>query len=396
MRSARIPVTGATISAVTVALMVAGCSLIPARHYPTIRVDGPAAEASVLVLILDPALPGVQVAAKNLLAATTRPGERLVLLDERSGALIESSTVPQAGAVTIPAPPTAPQQPSTRFQQAHYQRAMTQYRATLSGIQAADRRQQQRLVAASAAAAFTAVFTAKGRSNGARPAVGEAGLRASVSAAVGDVSSLQQAGVELGSRDVIAILGLGETAGSRAPRLRAGSLHGGTVIVSAFPSGSTTESAWQADLIQAGAARAVLLTPAAGSQLADVVRQGLDGAVTDNLTSVLFGRGQYTLRPGARSQLRHLLYLLTVVYPRASADINGYTDSLPAPRGNRELSEERAEAVLAWLKAHGVAPGRLQASGHGSTDPIAPNTPHGQPRNRRVAVLIDPAIRAPG
>lgn len=88
--------------------------------------------------------------------------------------------------------------------------------------------------------------------------------------------------------------------------------------------------------------------------------------------------------------------MLTVVYPRASADINGYTDSLPAPRGNRELSEERAEAVLAWLKAHGVAPGRLQASGHGSTDPIAPNTPHGQPRNRRVAVLIDPAIRAPG
>ena len=204
----------------------------------------------MLVLILDPALPGVQVAAKNLLAATTRPGERLVLLDERSGALIESSTVPQAGAVTIPAPPTAPQQPSTRFQQAHYQRAMTQYRATLSGIQAADRRQQQRLVAALGGAAFTAVFTAKGRSNGARPAVGEACLRASVSAAVGDVW-LHKLAWSWGSRDVIAILGLGETAGSRAPRLRAGSLHGGTVIVSAFPSGSTTESAWQADLIQA-------------------------------------------------------------------------------------------------------------------------------------------------
>jgi outer membrane protein OmpA-like peptidoglycan-associated protein len=272
-----------------------------------------------------------------------------------------------------------------------------QYRATLSAIQAAHRRQQLRLIAASAAAAFTAVFTAKRHTDGARPAASEAGLRASVSAAAGDVSSLLQAGVDLGNREVIAILGLGETAGASVPRLRAGSLQGGTtVVVSAFPSGGAAEAVWQADLIQAGAARAVMLTPAAGNQLADVVRQGLDGAIADNLTNVLFGRGKYTLRPAARSQLHHLLYLLTVVYPRASADINGYTDNLPAPRGNRELSEERAKAVLAWLTAHGVAPGRLQASGHGSADPIAPNTPHGQPRNRRVVVLIDPAAGAPG
>lgn len=393
MRFSRIPAAGPALSAAVVALSVASCSLIPSRHHPTIQVDVPAAEASALVLILDPAMPSAQVAARSLLAATARPGERLVLLDERSGALIASSTVPQAGAVTLPAPPPPPPKSRTRFQEARYQQALGQYEATLRAIEASHRRQQQRLVAASAAAAFTAIFTAKSHPVAGQRAAGEAGIRTSVSAAAADVSSLRQAGLGLGSRTVIVILGLDETAVVSAPRLRAGLLPGGTVVITSFPRGSDAEAAWQADLIQAGASRAVLLTSAASNQLGDVVRQGLDGAITDNLTSVLFGRDQYTLRPAAHGQLQHLLHLLTVVYPKASASINGYTDDLPAPGGNRELSIERADAVRAWLIVHGVAPVRLQASGHGSADPVAPNAPGGQPRNRRVAVLIDPAVQ---
>jgi outer membrane protein OmpA-like peptidoglycan-associated protein len=47
---------------------------------------------------------------------------------------------------------------------------------------------------------------------------------------------------------------------------------------------------------------------------------------------------------------------------------------------------------LRWLVAHNVAAGRLQAFGYGDTDPVAPNTSGGQPLNRRVVVVIDPAV----
>jgi outer membrane protein OmpA-like peptidoglycan-associated protein len=86
-----------------------------------------------------------------------------------------------------------------------------------------------------------------------------------------------------------------------------------------------------------------------------------------------------------------LLNLLQVRYPLSAASIDGYTDDLPVPGGNRRLSWRRARAVLDWLAAHGVQASRLQAVGHGSADPVAPNTPQGQPLNRRVVVVIDPA-----
>ena len=90
--------------------------------------------------------------------------------------------------------------------------------------------------------------------------------------------------------------------------------------------------------------------------------------------------------------MRRLLHLLAVRYPHATATVNGYTDSLPVPGGNLRLSRLRAQEVEQWLVAHGIAAGRLQAFGYGDTDPVAPNTSAGQPLNRRVVVVIDPAI----
>ena len=126
------------------------------------------------------------------------------------------------------------------------------------------------------------------------------------------------------------------------------------------------------------------------SQLTATVDQGLDGATADTLTSVLFGLGKFTLQKAALPQLRQLLHLLTVTFPNATATIDGYTDSLPAPGGNALLSLRRAQQVLAWLVANKAPADRLEAVGCGDTDPVAPNTPHGQPLNRRVVVVIDP------
>jgi outer membrane protein OmpA-like peptidoglycan-associated protein len=219
---------------------------------------------------------------------------------------------------------------------------------------------------------------------------GSADIPAALAEAAADLSSLRQSGDGSATREVIAVISVGTSAAPYAPSGLV-SLQGSTVVVDDFPGTGAQETAWQAALDQAGASRTVILTPATSDQLGATVRQGLAGAVTDTLTSVLFGLGQYTLQPAALPQLGRLLHLLTVTYPDATASIDGYTDDLPAPGGNLHLSQQRAETVLNWLVANNVAASRLQAVGDGDTDPVAPNGPSGQPLNRRVVVIIDPA-----
>jgi outer membrane protein OmpA-like peptidoglycan-associated protein len=214
---------------------------------------------------------------------------------------------------------------------------------------------------------------------------------ASLGTAAADLSSLRQIGTGDETGAVIAIVGVTQAAAQSAPVLPAG-LQESTVVVADFAGDSATEAAWQASLLQAGAKRVVVLTPATDDQLTTVVRQALDGAIVDTLTNVLFGLGQYTLSAAALPQLRRLLRLLTVTYPSAAASVIGYTDDLPTPGGNQRLSQLRAQAVADWLIARGVAPGRLQVFGAGDTDPVAPNTRTGQPLDRRVDVIIDPAV----
>ena len=203
---------------------------------------------------------------------------------------------------------------------------------------------------------------------------------------------MRQAGLPYGTPAVIAVMAASQSA---APMPAAG-LQASTVVVNDFPGGTAKQAAWQSSLVQDGAARAVVLTPATDDQLVSVVRQGLDGAIIDTLTSVLFARGQYTLQPAALSQLRHLLHLLAVTYPHATATVNGYTDNLPVrgEGGNLLLSRQRAQAVLQWLVTNKIAVGRLQTFGYGDSDPAAPNTSNGQPLNRRVVVVIDPTVAA--
>ena len=218
-----------------------------------------------------------------------------------------------------------------------------------------------------------------------------ASLGTALSAVASDLFSLRQAGLGYVTGTVVAIMGVTTTAARFAPALPSG-LHGSSVVVDDFPGGVDEQAAWQSSLMQANAVRVVLLTSATEDQLVPVVEQGLDGAVTDTLTSVLFALGQYKLQAAALPQMRRLLYLLTVTYPRATVTINGYTDNLPVAGGNLKLSQVRAQEVENWLIAYGVAAGRLQAFGYGDTDPVAPNIPNGQPLNRRVVVVIDPAV----
>jgi len=70
-------------------------------------------------------------------------------------------------------------------------------------------------------------------------------------------------------------------------------------------------------------------------------------------------------------------------------EVQGHTDNSGTPEHNRGLSEERAEAVRAWLVQHGVLSDRLVARGYGQDNPLVPNvTAANRARNRRVQFII--------
>ena len=66
---------------------------------------------------------------------------------------------------------------------------------------------------------------------------------------------------------------------------------------------------------------------------------------------------------------------------------NGYTDNVGDEAYNQKLSERRAQAVVDYLAAKGVAPGRIKAMGYGAAKPVADNmTEEGRAQNRRVTI----------
>jgi outer membrane protein OmpA-like peptidoglycan-associated protein len=370
-------------------LGISGCKLMALSTPPaTQRVSVPRAKPSLLEVLTDGGSPSVLAVMRALITATIRGGERILILDDRSGAVLASSTAPAPPSLSVSGRPAPLPAAATSFQKSRYLRAIHQYRARLRNARAAIQlRQKEELMA------WARTLVARTDAQLLRHVTGDRGIRAALGAAATDMSSLSQAGVAYGARKVVVILGMDDATASSVPGLSMGLQHS-TVVIDDFPGSSDNEAAWQAGLLQAGASRAVLLTPATGDQLAIATRQGLDGAITDTLTSVSFGPGQSALRPAALAQLRTLLRRITVTYPQSTASINGYTDNLPVAGGNLQLSQRRAQAVEAWLVAHGVAASRLQAAGYGDADPLAPNSPSGQPRNRRVVVIIDPTMTA--
>jgi outer membrane protein OmpA-like peptidoglycan-associated protein len=70
-------------------------------------------------------------------------------------------------------------------------------------------------------------------------------------------------------------------------------------------------------------------------------------------------------------------------------EVQGHTDNSGSADHNQLLSEQRAEAVRAWLVQHGVSSERLVARGYGQERPLVPNVTAGnRAQNRRVQFII--------
>jgi OmpA-OmpF porin, OOP family len=70
-------------------------------------------------------------------------------------------------------------------------------------------------------------------------------------------------------------------------------------------------------------------------------------------------------------------------------EVQGHTDNVGKDEINRQLAQERADAVRWWLIQRGIKAAKLVAKGYGSSKPIATNdTEEGRQQNRRVQFLI--------
>jgi outer membrane protein OmpA-like peptidoglycan-associated protein len=75
--------------------------------------------------------------------------------------------------------------------------------------------------------------------------------------------------------------------------------------------------------------------------------------------------------------------------PSVKIEVNGHTDSVGSAGANKQLSEQRAHSVVAYLGQHGVATQRVTAAGFGDTQPIAPNdTEANRAKNRRIEFRV--------
>ena len=107
-----------------------------------------------------------------------------------------------------------------------------------------------------------------------------------------------------------------------------------------------------------------------------------------NMGDVLFDTGKADLRTPAQLALAKLTGIV-LNYPSLHLAINGYTDSTGTPQFNMQLSQKRADNVLAFLVSQGLNPASLSSQGFGEADPVADNnTAQGRQANRRVEIVI--------
>jgi len=107
-------------------------------------------------------------------------------------------------------------------------------------------------------------------------------------------------------------------------------------------------------------------------------------------SDVLFDFDSAKLKPEADPLLTKAIGLITK-YPQADIQIDGYSDSFGKSDYNLTLSQQRAEAVQAWLRDHISQDGyKFHSTGHGSTNFVVSvqGSIEQQQPNRRVEILI--------
>lgn len=104
------------------------------------------------------------------------------------------------------------------------------------------------------------------------------------------------------------------------------------------------------------------------------------------LEGASFASGSSRLLPGAGEKLDEVVNAARQ-FPDIQLQVMGYTDNVGNAEGNLRLSQDRADAVMAYLVGKGVSSDRITSKGFGADNPVADNaTAEGRAKNRRVEI----------
>lgn len=120
----------------------------------------------------------------------------------------------------------------------------------------------------------------------------------------------------------------------------------------------------------------------------DIPLQPIEADASIVLKNIFFDVNQYELKPASQIELGEVIRLLKE-NPAVSIQINGHTDNVGKAADNLLLSENRARAVVNYLKAKGIDGKRLFFKGYGDTRPVSSNdTEEGRAKNRRTELKV--------
>ena len=120
---------------------------------------------------------------------------------------------------------------------------------------------------------------------------------------------------------------------------------------------------------------------------AEITRVG-EGLVVTFESGLLFDFDSDQLREESKKNLGNLANSLSK-FGDSKLLLVGHTDDKGTDTYNADLSRRRANAVASYLISRGVPSGRIETSGRGETEPIAPNdSDANRQKNRRVEVAI--------
>ncbi len=94
---------------------------------------------------------------------------------------------------------------------------------------------------------------------------------------------------------------------------------------------------------------------------------GLADGTTIRLERIYYNFNDASIRPDARDELNTLVAILNA-YPTLSIEIASHTDSRGGTSYNRQLSQRRADKVVAYLVRQGISASRLTPRGYGESN----------------------------
>ncbi len=106
------------------------------------------------------------------------------------------------------------------------------------------------------------------------------------------------------------------------------------------------------------------------------------------LDNIGFEFGKATLTPESKTELDQLADMM-IDYPLLRIEVEGHTDDIGSDASNLTLSQDRAQAVVDFLRNRKVEKERIASKGYGETKPLVPNNSDAnRALNRRVEFRV--------